>query len=225
MTHISIKRLAVVVLVFSTLSGCATRPKIDYSEIRASRTASIVVLPPVNNSPDVNATYSVLSQTTLPLAESGYYVLPVTLVDEAFKQNGLSTPAEIHQVSIARLREIFGADSALYINVKQYGTSYAVIVSETRVTAEGRLVDLKTGKTIWEGSATASSNEGNSNSGGGVVGLLIKAVITQIVETVSNRGHPIAGLTTQRLLSAGRPNGLLFGPRSPRYLKEDVANP
>ena len=124
-----------------------------------------------------------------------------------------------------KLREIFGADSALYIVVKQYGTTYAVIVSETRVTAEGRLVDLRTGKTLWMGSATASSNEGNSNSGGGLIGLLVKAVVMQIADSLGNRGHAIAGVTSQRLLAAGRPNGILFGPRSPRYLKDDTASP
>jgi hypothetical protein len=67
------------------LSGCVTQAKVDYSEFRASRPASILVLPPVNSSPDVAATYSLLSQATFPLAESGYYVMPVTLVDEAFR--------------------------------------------------------------------------------------------------------------------------------------------
>ena len=43
---------------------------------------SIVVLPPVNTSPDVKATYSMLAQVTHPLAEAGYYVLPVALVDD-----------------------------------------------------------------------------------------------------------------------------------------------
>lgn len=213
-------KLAVALTAAGVLGACATRAPVDYTEFQASRPASILVLPPINNSPDVNATYSLLSHTTLPLAESGYYVLPVTLVNESFRENGLNTPADIHQVSIAKLREIFGADAALYLNVKQYGTTYAVIVSETRVTVEGRLVDLRTGKTLWAGGATASSNEGNNNSGGGLIGLLVKAVIVQIADTLANRGHAIAGLTSRRLLSAGRPNGILFGPRSPRYLKD-----
>jgi hypothetical protein len=159
------------------------------------------------------------------LAESGYYVLPVTLVDETFRQNGIDSPTDIQQLPLAKLREIFGADAALYVNIKQYGTTYAVIVSETRVTAEAKLVDLRTGKTLWTGSATASSNEGNNNSGGGLVGLLVQAVISQIVDSLSNRGHAIAGITSQRLLAAGRPNGILFGPRSPYYLKEGVPTP
>lgn len=213
--------LAVLLAAALLLGGCATRKPYDYSAFKEARPASILVLPPLNSSPDINATYSMMSQTTAPLAESGYYVFPVTMVDESFKQNGLTSPADIHGVSITKLREIFGADAALYINVTRYGTSYAVISSETRVTAEAKLVDLRSGMTLWSGAATASSAEGDSNSGG-LVGLLVKAAIKQIIETVSNQGHVIAGRTSARLLSAGAPNGILYGPRSPKYLKEGV---
>lgn len=206
------------------LGGCAAQKPYDYSAFREARPASILVLPPLNSSPDINATYSMLAQTTGPLAESGYYVFPVTLVDETFKQNGLTSPADIHEVPIAKLREIFGADAALYINVKQYGTSYVVISSETRVTAEAKLIDLRSGHTLWSGAATASSAEGDSNNGG-LIGMLVKAAVRQIIETVSNQGHLIAGKTSARLLSAGRPNGILYGPRSPMYLKDGVPAP
>lgn len=215
--------LRFIVLAATTLLlvGCATRAPYDYTAFKEARPASILVLPPLNSSPDINATYSMMSLATIPLAESGYYVFPVTLVDETFKQNGLTSATDIHGVSPAKLREIFGADSALYINVKQYGTSYIVISSETRVTAEAKLIDLRSGKTLWAGIATASSAEGDNNNGG-LIGMLVKAAIRQIVETVSNQGHIIAAKTSDRLLTAGRPNGILFGPRSPMYLKEGV---
>jgi hypothetical protein len=218
-------RRALLALGVLLLAGCATRPGYDYSAFRESRPRSILVLPPLNDSPDVNATYSMYAQTTLPLAESGYYVLPVTLVDEAFRQNGLTAPADIQQVPLKKLREIFGADAALYIKVTHYGTKYMIVSSETRVSAEGKLVDLRSGATLWEGRATASSAEGDNNSGGGALGLLLKAVITQIADTLSNRGHPIAGITADRLLSAGRPNGILYGPRSPKYQKDGSPAP
>ncbi|HAY11087.1 MAG TPA: hypothetical protein DCY18_14335 [Thauera sp.] len=200
-------------------TGCTTPTPYDYSAFKQSRPASILVLPPLNSSPDVAATYSMLSQVTLPLAESGYYVLPVSLVDETFRQNGLYNPPEMHEVAPQKLREIFGADAALYINIKQYGTSYAVLASESRVTAEARLVDLRSGQSLWQGEATASSAEGRSSSGG-LVGLLVQAVVAQIVESVTNKSHPIAGITSNRLLAAGRPSGMLYGPRSPNYQKD-----
>ena len=213
-------RLAALVAIAALLEGCATKQPYDYSAFNEARPASILVLPPINNSPDVSGTYSLLSQATMPLAESGYYVFPVTLVDETFKQNGLTTPHDIQNVSIKKLREIFGADAALYINIKEYGTKYMVVASDTRVTAEAKLVDLRSGKTLWSGVATASSSEGNNNSGGGLVGMLVTAAVKQIVETVSEQGHVIANRTSNRLLSAAAPNGILYGPRSPRYQKE-----
>jgi len=226
MSRFNFRHLGTTLLTLTLLCGCAAqRPAADYSEFRSARPASILVLPPVNNSPDIKATYSVLSQATMPLAESGYYVFPVALVDETFRQNGYTVPADIHQIPAAKLREIFGADAALYIEVKQYGTQYAVLISETRVTAKGTLLDLRTGKTLWSATATASNNEGNNNSGGGLIGMLITAAIKQVVNTISEQGHTIAGITDQRLLSAGSTNGILYGPRSPMYLKEGQPTP
>ena len=207
-------------LVFAfVLTGCAKPVPYDYSSFKQSKPRSILVLPPVNHSPDVKASYSLLSQVTYPLAESGYYVLPVAVVEETFKQNGLSSASDIHALSTAKLQQIFGADAVLYLDVKEYGTSYIVISSETRVSADARLVDLRTGKLLWSGSATASSSEQQS-SGIGIIGILVQAAVNQIADTINDKGHAIAGVTSVRLLAAGHPSGMLYGPRSLQYGKE-----
>jgi len=213
----SFKAIAAALLLAVLATGCATQRKpYDYAAFKESRPRTILVLPPLNNSPDVAATYGMMSQVTYPLAESGYYVLPVTLVDETFKQNGLTTPNDIHEVSPAKLREIFGADAGLYVNVKNYGSSYIVVNSVTMVTAEAKLIDLRNGKVLWEGSATASSNE-NQNNNNGLVGMLVSAIVNQIVATSTDASYKIAGITSSRLLMAGHKNGMLYGPRSPKY--------
>ncbi len=211
------KRLIAVSAVTLLAAGCAAPKRVNYAAFKESRPRSIVVLPPLNESPEVQATYSMLSQVTYPLAESGYYVLPVTLMDETFKQNGLTTAGDIHEVPPAKLQEIFGADAALYITVSKYGTSYMVISSATVVTARAKLVDLKTGKTLWTGSASASNDEGGNASGGGLIGALVAAAVKQVINSVTEAGHTVAGVTSQRLLSAGRPGSILYGPRSPKY--------
>lgn len=152
-------------LALTVLGGCVAPKTVDYSAYKQARPKTILVLPPLNTSPDVKASYSLLSQVTFPLAEAGYYVLPITLVDETFRQNGLTTPDDIHQAPANKLRDIFGADAALYITVTEYGTRYMVISSETAVTATAKLVDLKSGTTLWTGSARASSEEGGNNGG------------------------------------------------------------
>src|SRR5574343_252335 len=168
--------LAATAAATTLLTGCAAPVKTDYSAFRAAKPASILVLPPLNDSTDVNATFSMLAQSTYPLAESGYYVMPVTLVNETFHQNGLTMPTDMHEVPAAKLTEIFGADAALYMKVTRYGSTYTVPSSA--------------------------------------------AIVKQIMNNVTDASHNVAGITSSRLLSAGMPNGLLYGPRSPLYGKD-----
>jgi hypothetical protein len=215
-SHATLMATSAVALM---LGGCAAPVKVDYSVYRANLPKSILVLPPVNNSPDVNATFGMYSQMTYPLAEAGYYVLPVALVNETFKQNGLSNPPEMQAVAPAKLKEIFGADAGLYVTVTKYGSTYAVVNSVAVVSAEAKLVDLKSGSLLWSGSASASNDEGNNNGGGGLAGMLIAAVVKQILNNVTDASYSVAGITSQRLLSP-QPNGLLYGPRSPNFGKD-----
>lgn len=213
-------RLALALAALALLGACASPTPYDYSAFRQSRPASLLVLPPLNDSADVKATAGVLATATAPLAEAGYYVFPASMVDETFRQNGMTTPYDIQQVSSAKLREIFGADAAVYLRVKEYGTKYLVVGSDTRVTLEGRIVDLRSGAVLWEGKATASSQESNNNNQGGIVGLLVKAIVEQIVGTVTDASFNYAGIANQRLLGAPVRNGILYGPRSPNYQKD-----
>ena len=202
------------------LAGCVTQPPKDYTAFRAADPKTILVLPPKNSSPEVGATYGAYSTIQQPIAESGYYVLPITLVDEHFKTNGLTVSDEMHLVETSKLREVFGADAALYVDIKDYGTKYFVIGSATIVRAQGRLVDLRTGQELWKGEAQASSEEGKSNNNsGGLVGLLITALVNQVLATTFDQGHSVARIANNRLLAAGSANGLLYGPRHPQYGK------
>jgi hypothetical protein len=163
-----------------------------------------------------------LAQATYPLAEGGYYVMPVSLVNETFHQNGLTVAADMHQVPAAKLKEIFGADAALYMKITRYGSTYTVLSSAAVVSAEARLVDLSTSNLLWSGRATASSDENNNNGGGGLAGLLVSAIVKQIMNNLTDASHGVAGVTSARLLSPGTPNGLLYGPRSPMHGKDNV---
>lgn len=212
-----IASLAAVVAV-ALLSGCATKaPPYDYSAFQKAKPATLLVMPPINESPDVKATPGVWAHATRPLAEAGYYVLPITLVDETFKQNGVTSANDAQDISYQKLRDFFGADAAVYIRVKKYGTSYAVLASETRVEVDARIVDLRSGALLWEGKAVATSAEQSQQQQGGLVGLLVAAVVKQIIGTATDAAFNYAGIADVRLLGAPRYNGILPGPRSSLY--------
>lgn len=203
------------------LTGCATTDApMDYSAFKKSNPKSILVLPPTNHTTEVIAPYGVLANVTVPLAEAGYYVFPVALVDETFKNNGLTVAEDIHAVAPQKLQEIFGADAVLYLDIEEYGTSYAVLSSDTVVVVKARLTDIKTNEILWEGKARAASSEQRGGNGGGIVGMLVEAAVNQIMESALDTGFQIAGVASNRLLSPEAHNGLLYGPRSPKHGKE-----
>lgn len=200
------------------LTGCATNPQhSDYSAYKRLNPKSILVLPPLNDTNDIGATYGVLSTVTAPIAEAGYYVFPVAVVDQTFKENGLQNAGEIHQVPLPKLQQIFGTDAVLYLSIEEYGAVYQVIQSNVIVTVKANLVDAKTGTSLWRGQASASSAEKEGNGGGGLVGILVTAVVKQMIHSVGDAGYPIARITSNRLFSPMSAGGLLYGPRSPLF--------
>ena len=212
-------------LLASWLVGCASTPASTAPASSATTpppaTAralprSIVVLPPLNHSPDVQASASVLAQATVPLADAGYYVIPVTLMTETFRQNGLEVPEDIHAISPRQLRRIFGADAALYIEVMDYGARYKVVASETAVRLQGKLVDLRNGRTLWQGEGRASNEVGMSSSRN-LSTQLVAVLLTQVVSSVTDAAHTVAGTATERMLAPGTRRGLAYGHRSPMF--------
>jgi len=210
--------MAAVAIGVFLLYSCATPPQIDYTAFRASRPRSILVMPPINRSFDTGAVATFLATSTIPLAEAGYYVIPVTLSDQTFKQNGVTVADEAHAIPPGRLREIFGADAALYITVTRYGTSYQVVNSKVSAEASAMLVDLRTGQELWSGRSTAeeNSNSGNNN----LLGALLDAVVSQVVNTLTDRAYDIGKVANYRMLSAGHDGSILYGPYHSKYQTE-----
>ena len=188
--------------------GCAPKEPKDYSLFRENMPTSILVLPPTNQSVEVNGGYSVMSTVTVPLASAGYYVFPVGVVDNYFKENGVQTAAEMHDVPLDKLQEVFGADAVLYLDVNQYGQDYNIVSSSSEVDVDARLVDAASGQTLWEGRGAATETSGDG--GGGLLGILVTAAVAQAVGTTVDASHGLAVKANQNMI-LGR-DGLLLGP-------------
>jgi len=195
------------------LTGCAAQPY-DYTNYRQHPPRSIVVLPPLNESTAVEATYGYLSTVTRPIAERGYYVFPVAVVDQFLKENGLPGAGEMHQAPLNKIREVLGADAVLFVTVEEYGTKFQILNSATIVQARAKLVDTRTGVLLWEGKRRVQHN---SNSGGGnALGALIVAIVSQAISSSTDAAHNVSR-TTNVMLFGTKDQGLLYGPYHPQY--------
>lgn len=218
MSHSSKRYFLFLAVATLLTSGCATMQPYDYSAFEQSKPRSIVVIPPSNNSLEVNAPYIYLSTLTRPLAEKGYYVFPVSVIDHFLKENGLPTPAEMNGIPLDKIGQHIGADAVLYISIEDWGQKYQVLNSTTTVHATLRLVDVKTGDLLW--ASTAKAQKGSGDGGGGLIGALVSAVVTQVL--ASTISDPTPGLARQAnsLAINNQVRGMLDGP-----YKEPSTNP
>lgn len=211
LNYIKLLSLTVVALV---LAGCNQQQvKYDYAAFENSRPKSILVIPPVNNSIEVNASYIFLSTISRPLAEKGYYVFPVAVIEQFMRNNGLQDPAEMNSIPLDKINEHIGPDAILYVSIENWGQKYEVFDSRTIVDSNWRLIDAKTGQQIWDGTAKGqySSNDSNQH---GLIGMLVGAVINQIAGSVSDNTPMLSQQVNQGTVFNSH-NGLLNGP----YLK------
>lgn len=191
-------------------TGCATTKPFDYSNFRQHRPRSILVLPPLNNGTDVRGTYGYLSTVTQPLAEMGYYVFPVAIVDQFLKENGLPGPGEMHQAPLDKLASIFGTDAVMYITLDAYGTKFHLLSSDVTVTAKAKLIDAKTALLLWEGWGTARQASGGG--GGGLLGTLVQAAVSQAINSSADTAHPVSKATNIFLFTGRQPFGSTSAP-------------
>jgi len=207
---------ALLVCTMAVLSACAsgTRQGPDYSAFERHRPNTILVLPPINSSIDINAMPAVLAASVKPLAEAGYYVVPVTNMMEMFQQNGMIVAEDIHSIAPAKLQEFFGADAALYMTVEKYGVRYSVLDSLIEVSVTAKLIDLHSGELLWQSRVDQVTGQ---NDDGGLLGRLIGALINQVANTVSDKAWPAS---QQAMITLFRNNrGVLKGP----YLDDQQA--
>ena len=200
------KLLLPLLIVF--IAGCVTTPPFDYSSFRNHRPRSILVLPPLNQTTDVNAPYTYLSTITRPLTECGYYVFPVAVVDAYMKENGLPSPEEMHGVALDKIRNIIGADAVLYVTIEEWGQKYIVVQSITTIKAKARLIDTASGEVIWQGTQAVSQGSGG---GGDPIAMLITAAVTQIINTMVDYTHDLSRVANHTMIYDAN-QGFLAGP-------------
>jgi hypothetical protein len=198
------------------LGGCKTVTPYDYTNFRAHPPRSILVLPPLNESTKLEGTYGYLSTVTAPIAERGYYVFPVEVVDHFLKEQGMPTAGEMHQVPLNKVAEVTGADAVLFVTLEQYGSKYQLVNSTTVVKAHATLVDTRTGVLLWEGRGAA---EQSSNSSGNLLAQLIAAAVVQALNSKTDNAHNVSRLANANLFNT-KNTGLPYGPYNPAYAKE-----
>ncbi len=209
-----------IVLCLILLTGCvASIPKKDYTKFRTEDPRSILIVPVVNRSVDVDAPDYFLSTATLPPAERGYYIFPVNLVKRLLEDDGLSDADLVHSADPTRVAELFGADAVLYISILQWDAKYLVFSTTVTVQFAYSLKSGKTGETLWDQAETMVYSPQQQQSSGSPLADLIAQVVSAAVTKAAPNYVPLARQANANAVT--RPGqGLPAGPYHEKYNKD-----
>ncbi|AUN30050.1 DUF799 domain-containing protein [Niveispirillum cyanobacteriorum] len=208
-------------LLLLGLSACATPeiPKKDFSAFRDQHPRSIVVVPVVNKSTQVDAADNFL--VTLPgaLAEKGYYVFPVHMVKRFMEDEGLADANLVHSADPTRVANLFGADAVMFVSLEKWDSAYAVLATTTTVSLSYVLKHGKTGQTIWTDEVTLAYSPQAQNSGGNLLASLIAQAVIAAVERAKPSYLPLANQANSMALYAPG-HGMPTGPYDANHGKD-----
>jgi len=201
----------VTVLAALFLAGCVTQEvKRDQSAYMAAAPRSVLVVPIVNKSLEVDASNYMLTTLPVTLGEKGYYVFPVNTTKFVLEHEGFYESENIHQQPTPAIAKLFGADAVLYLTINRWDAQYAVLSTSVTVEVQYRMV-AKDGTEIWQDSRKVVYTP--QNSGGHPLAQLIVAVINAAVARAAPNYMPLARMANGQALVTGinaPPNGPYF---------------
>lgn len=202
------KRLLVLVAVL--LTGCAApMKKTDFEAFHAAKPRSILIVPAVNKSLDVDAPDYLLTTLSVPLGEKGFYVFPVHTAKVVLQQEGFYEGEQIHQQPPEKLAKLFGADVVLYVTINRWDAKYAVFATTVTVDFDYKLV-AKDGTEIWRANKQLAYSPQNQNAGHPLATLLAAAVQAALVRAKPDY-MPLANMANYDVFVVG-PTAIPNGP-------------
>jgi hypothetical protein len=201
---------ALVLALAVLLTGCATQQaKTDLTAFNAAKPRSILVVPAVNKSLDVDAPNYLLTTLTVPLAEKGYYVFPVHTAKTVLEQEGFFDGDQVQKQLPEVLAKLFGADAVLFVTINRWDAQYAVFATTMTVDFDYRLV-YKDGTEIWKANKKMQYSPQQQNTGNPLANL-IAAAVTAALERAKPNYLPLAQTANLQVLAV-EPTAIPNGP-------------
>lgn len=184
-----------------------------YAKMYEENPVSILVMPPINNTNNVEAKDLLYTSISQHIAESGYYVVSLVMAMDVFKNESAYDAEYFIHSSLRKFKEYFGADAVVFAVIDKWAkegfqihTVISYIVKSTT-----------TNEILFERSCDMTLNLMKTSSyGNGLAGALAGALADVIVSAidVATTEH----IEAARIANMNVFNDIPFGKYSPLYL-------
>lgn len=173
-------RTIVTVLVLLSTTGCAAQMGTKREAFPAMYTekkpVTILVVPAINQSTAADASDLLNVTVAKPFTDQGYYVLPVPLVADIFKREGVVEGAQLKGRPTDVFKTSFGADAVLFTTIKSWDKNYTVLAGNVTVAIEYVLLSTTGNEVLWSYDQQVVIN--TSGSSGNIIADLISTAIS-----------------------------------------------
>lgn len=195
------------------LLGEQTQRREDaYATLYRENPRSIVIMPTINETNQVELKDNFYATLLKPLAERGYYVFSPFLAKELMEQESAANAEDFIQGNVAPFYRVFGADAVLFTIIHRW--EKVALRSKIEIDVEYLLRSTKTGDMLFsrrfEGAVDLSSNQG----GRGILSTLMDIVVGAISTSMTDK------VVAARLANRDALESLPAGAYHPRYLQD-----
>jgi len=180
-------RIVLAAIFLAGLTGCATPMGTKRDSYPAMYTekkpVSILVVPAINESTAADAGDLLNVTVAQPFTNQGYYVLPVPLVYEIFKREGILEGTQVKGIPTPIFKKNFGADSVLFMTIENWDKNYVVVAGNITVGIEYVLMSTETNEVLWSYDQKVVVDT-SSSSGNILVDLVATAISTAVADYV-----------------------------------------
>lgn len=156
-----------------------------YPAMYSSPPASILILPPMNNSTAADAKEYFACSLAEAVGRKGYYVLPVEAMFGLLRDEGMYDSENISPIVLQNFNKHFGADAALFTTIEEWNKSWFLTTGSLTIKAKFELVSTSTAESIWDFSTRITVNL-DSESKNVLVAMIESAVKTAMEDYFPN---------------------------------------
>ncbi len=146
----------------------------------------VAVLPMDNHTNDLNGPDVVRYWFDQRLREKkGYQTVSLDEIDEKLKEIGINDGGQLAAVPLPKLAALFSADAVIYGDLLNFDYQTTGFLNIRKVKASFKMVESKTGDTLWQAEGLGANSEGGISSKAALQ-LGLKSLGIQLVEKAAN---------------------------------------
>lgn len=205
------KRILFVIALASMVSSCGTMNQVtrgqQYAKIYEEKPLTLLVMPPINNTANVEAKDLLYTSISRPLAEAGYYVISPLLAMDVLKAESAYDAEMFVDSPLTMFQNYFGCDAVVFSEINTWAKKGFAIETNIRYFIKSAV----TGEIIFDRNCDLILDLQERSGGGSALSALSNLVVSAVRTA-----------TTDHIEAARKANYYIFrdiprGKYSPMY--------